>query len=35
VWDYEAGIKIDRGPLDLDASVFRMDLSNEQSFNRR
>jgi len=33
VWDYEAGIKIDRGPLDLDASVFRMDLSNEQSFN--
>jgi outer membrane receptor protein involved in Fe transport len=33
LWDYEAGVKVDRGPLDVDASVFRMDLSNEQSFN--
>ncbi len=33
LWNYEAGIKVDRGPLDVNASVFRMDLSNEQSFN--
>jgi outer membrane receptor protein involved in Fe transport len=33
VWDYEAGVKVERGPLDVDAAVFRMDLSNEQSFN--
>ena len=33
LWDYEAGVKIDRGPLSIDAAVFRMDLSNEQSFN--
>jgi outer membrane receptor protein involved in Fe transport len=33
LWDYEAGVKVARGPLDIDASVFRMDLSNEQSFN--
>ena len=33
LWDYEAGVKVERGPLDVDAAVFRMDLSNEQSFN--
>jgi outer membrane receptor protein involved in Fe transport len=33
LWDYEAGVKVARGPLDVDASLFRMDLSNEQSFN--
>ena len=26
-------MKVERGPLDVDAAVFRMDLSNEQSFN--
>ncbi|GEM_PF-528485 len=33
LWDYETGVKVARGPVDIDASVFRMDLSNEQSFN--
>ncbi len=33
VWDYEAGVKIARGRLSLDAAAFRMDLSNEQVFN--
>jgi outer membrane receptor protein involved in Fe transport len=33
VWNYETGVKIDRGPLSLDATLFRMDLSNEQAFN--
>lgn len=33
LWDYEAGVKVDRGPLSIDAALFRMDLSNEQSFN--
>jgi outer membrane receptor protein involved in Fe transport len=33
VWDYETGIKVDQGPLSLDASLFRMDVSNEQSFD--
>jgi outer membrane receptor protein involved in Fe transport len=33
VWDYETGIKIDEGPLSLDAALFRMDVSNEQSFD--
>jgi outer membrane receptor protein involved in Fe transport len=33
VWDYETGVKIDHGPVTVDAAVFRMDLSNEQSFD--
>jgi outer membrane receptor protein involved in Fe transport len=33
VWDYETGVKIDRGPVTVDAALFRMDLSNEQSFD--
>ncbi|HWZ57999.1 MAG TPA: TonB-dependent receptor [Gemmatimonadaceae bacterium] len=33
VWDYETGIKLDEGPLTLDAALFRMDVSNEQSFD--
>jgi outer membrane receptor protein involved in Fe transport len=33
LWDYEAGVKVDRGPFAVDAAAFRMDLSNEQSFN--
>jgi iron complex outermembrane recepter protein len=33
VWDYETGLKLDEGPLALDASLFRMDVSNEQSFD--
>jgi outer membrane receptor protein involved in Fe transport len=33
LWDYEAGVKIHRGPLNADLAYFRMDLSNEQGFN--
>jgi outer membrane receptor protein involved in Fe transport len=33
VWNYETGVKLDEGPLTLDASLFRMDVSNEQSFD--
>jgi outer membrane receptor protein involved in Fe transport len=33
VWDYEVGVKLGRGRWSLDAAVFRMDLSNTQSFN--
>ncbi len=33
VWDYETGIKLDEGRLSMDASLFRMDVSNEQSFD--
>ncbi len=33
IWDYETGIKIDEGPATIDASLFRMDVSNEQSFD--
>lgn len=33
VWDYETGIKFDRGPYGIDASLFRMDVNNEQSFD--
>jgi outer membrane receptor protein involved in Fe transport len=33
VWNYETGVKLDEGPLSLDASLFRMDVSNEQSFD--
>jgi outer membrane receptor protein involved in Fe transport len=30
---YEAGLKLDRGDASATASLFRMDVSNEQSFN--
>jgi outer membrane receptor protein involved in Fe transport len=33
VWDYETGIRFDKGPLSLDASLFRMDVNNEQTFD--
>jgi outer membrane receptor protein involved in Fe transport len=33
VWDYEAGVKLDQGMWAVDASLFRMDVSNEQSFD--
>src|SRR5581483_4706525 len=33
VWDYETGIKFERGPFGIDASLFRMDVNNEQSFD--
>jgi len=33
VWDYEAGVKLDEGTWAVDASLFRMDVSNEQSFD--
>ncbi len=33
VWDYEAGIKFDQGSWSVDAALFRMDVSNEQSFD--
>lgn len=33
VWDYETGIRFDRGPLAVDASLFRMDVNNEQTFD--
>jgi outer membrane receptor protein involved in Fe transport len=33
VWDYETGVKLDEGPLTLDAELFRMDVSNEQSYD--
>ncbi len=33
VWDYEAGIKFDQGTWAVDAALFRMDVSNEQSFD--
>ena len=33
VWDYEAGIKYDAPLWALDASFFRMDVSNEQTFD--
>jgi outer membrane receptor protein involved in Fe transport len=32
-WSYEAGAKLDRERLSFSAVVFRMDVSNEQSFN--
>src|SRR5581483_10166746 len=32
-WAYEAGLKLDLGPIRAGAAVFRMDVSNEQSFN--
>jgi outer membrane receptor protein involved in Fe transport len=33
VWDYETGIRADIGRVSADASLFRMDVSNEQSFD--
>jgi len=33
VWDYETGFKLDEGPLSMDAELFRMDVSNEQSYD--
>lgn len=33
VWDYETGVRFDAGPWNFDASLFRMDVSNEQSFD--
>jgi len=33
LWDYETGVKVAKGPLSLDAALFRMELSNEQAFN--
>jgi outer membrane receptor protein involved in Fe transport len=33
VWDYEAGIKYDAPMWALDASFFRMDVSDEQTFD--
>lgn len=33
VWDYEAGLKYDDASWSVDASLFRMDVSNEQSFD--
>jgi outer membrane receptor protein involved in Fe transport len=32
-WSYEAGAKLDRERLSFSAVVFRMEVSNEQSFN--
>jgi outer membrane receptor protein involved in Fe transport len=33
VWDYETGLKFDAGTWSVDAALFRMDVSNEQSFD--
>jgi outer membrane receptor protein involved in Fe transport len=33
VWDYETGVKVLEGPLTMDASLFRMDVNNDQSFD--
>jgi outer membrane receptor protein involved in Fe transport len=33
VWDYETGVKLDAGSWSVDASLFRMDVSNEESFD--
>ncbi|HMA23466.1 MAG TPA: TonB-dependent receptor [Gemmatimonadaceae bacterium] len=32
-WSYESGVKLDRGASSLSAAMFRMDVSNEQTFN--
>jgi outer membrane receptor protein involved in Fe transport len=32
-WSYEAGLKLDHGPISATAAAFRMDVSNEQTFN--
>ncbi len=33
VWDYETGVKLGRGRWSLAGALFRMDLSNTQTFN--
>ena len=33
VWDYETGVKFDAGSWTVDASLFRMDVSNEETFD--
>ncbi|HMA04093.1 MAG: TonB-dependent receptor [Gemmatimonas sp.] len=33
MWDYESGLKLSVGQVNASAAVFRMDLSNEQTFN--
>lgn len=33
VWDYETGVKFDAGAWSVDASLFRMDVSNEESYD--
>jgi outer membrane receptor protein involved in Fe transport len=32
-WAYESGVKLDQGPASVSAALFRMDVSNEQTFN--
>jgi len=32
-WSYEGGVKVDQGGTSLSAALFRMDVSNEQTFN--
>ncbi|MFI5279800.1 MAG: TonB-dependent receptor domain-containing protein, partial [Gemmatimonadales bacterium] len=32
-WAYEVGAKLDRGPLSAGVALFRMDVSNEQTFD--
>ena len=33
VWAYETGLKFNRGGMSASAALFRMDVSNEQTFN--
>jgi len=33
MWDYESGLKFNVGQVNASAALFRMDLSNEQTFN--
>ena len=32
-WAYEAGVKVDRGPVDGHVALFQIDVSNEQTFD--
>ena len=32
-WAYEGGVKVDRAGASASAALFRMDVSNEQTFN--
>jgi len=32
-WAYETGVKVDQGPTSVSAALFRMDVSNEETFN--
>ena len=32
-WAYEAGVKVDRGPLEGHVALFQIDVSNEQTFD--